>query len=387
MKIALATNSAAVIGGIETYISIILPYLVRDGHEILLIVSTKKSSELTNKLELRQVSIDDSGIGKVLEEIRSFRPDLFFDNGIQEAGLVKTLHESIPLYKFSHDYRDSCISGMKQFRRPFRNCKKKFGPRCLLRYFPMGCGGRSPITMIKQFRKTQIHNNNLCNFNKIFVASQWMLEEIKNQGIKENKIIKVGYPSTIRPNPNALKDKQMTGNILFVGRMVPAKGWIDAIKAVEIASKLLKKDMTIHLAGNGPQVDMCRSIARGNSKVICHGSLDSNGIQNLLQNSDALVVPSRWPEPFGLVGLEAMGQGVPVVSYRTGGIDEWLVHGFNGLFADEAFSPKSLGKVLSEIIADPLQWKRYCVNAYSSSLNNSVQNHVARLISEFCSKI
>jgi len=385
MKIILATNSGTVIGGIETYISTILPYLIREGHELLLVVSGKWSSELTRKLEIRQVSIEDSGLEKVIEAIRNFGPDLFFDNGIQETALVDLLHESIPLHKFSHDYRDSCISGMKQFRRPFRNCKEKFGKRCLLRYFPMGCGGRSPLTMVKQFRRTQINNRNLNKYKKIYVASHWMLEEIVNQGIKRNKVIKIGYPPTICPDPNALNSKQLTGNILFVGRMVAAKGWMDAIKAVKIASKILKKEITLNIAGNGPQIEMCRSIARDDLRIIYHGNLDLNGIQFLLKSSDALVVPSRWPEPFGLVGLEAMGQGVPVVSYRTGGIDEWLVHGFNGLFADEAFSPESLGKVLSEMLADPLQWKNYCVNAFNSSLNNSVEKHVARLISEICS--
>ena len=48
---------------------------------------------------------------------------------------------------------------------------------------------------------------------------------------------------------------------------------------------------------------------------------------------DVVVMPSLWPEPFGLVGLEANRRGVPVVAFATGGIPEWLHDGVNGCLA------------------------------------------------------
>jgi glycosyltransferase involved in cell wall biosynthesis len=44
-----------------------------------------------------------------------------------------------------------------------------------------------------------------------------------------------------------------------------------------------------------------------------------------------VVVPSVWPEPFGLVGIEAMAAGRPVVGIDRGGIRDWLAHGETGL--------------------------------------------------------
>ena len=57
------------------------------------------------------------------------------------------------------------------------------------------------------------------------------------------------------------------------------------------------------------------------------------GVARLLATADILVMPSLWPEPFGLIGQEANRQGVPVVAYATGGIPEWLTDEVNGCLA------------------------------------------------------
>ncbi|HEV3331393.1 MAG TPA: glycosyltransferase, partial [Bryobacteraceae bacterium] len=53
----------------------------------------------------------------------------------------------------------------------------------------------------------------------------------------------------------------------------------------------------------------------------------------LLAATDLLAVPSLWPEPFGLVGIEAGAWGVPAVGYAVGGIPDWLIPGETGELA------------------------------------------------------
>ena len=65
-----------------------------------------------------------------------------------------------------------------------------------------------------------------------------------------------------------------------------------------------------------------------------------------------MVVPSIWPEPFGLVGIEALAAGRPVVASATGGIVDWLQDGVNGL-AVAPGSPRALASALNELLADP----------------------------------
>ena len=53
------------------------------------------------------------------------------------------------------------------------------------------------------------------------------------------------------------------------------------------------------------------------------GWLDRERLAALYRRARAVVMPSRWQEPFGIVGLEAMAFGVPVVAWESGGVAEW----------------------------------------------------------------
>ena len=64
-----------------------------------------------------------------------------------------------------------------------------------------------------------------------------------------------------------------------------------------------------------------------------------DAVRALLASAGLLVVPSLWPEPFGLVGFEAAAHGVPVAGFRVGGIPEWLIDGVTGHLADPLPDP------------------------------------------------
>jgi len=64
------------------------------------------------------------------------------------------------------------------------------------------------------------------------------------------------------------------------------------------------------------------------------GWLSRDRLSCELEKADLLVVPSLWPEPFGLVGLEAALKGVPAVGFAHGGIVDWLKDGTTGGLAN-----------------------------------------------------
>jgi glycosyltransferase involved in cell wall biosynthesis len=68
-----------------------------------------------------------------------------------------------------------------------------------------------------------------------------------------------------------------------------------------------------------------------NDRLTCVDFVARNELAAVYAESDALLFLSRWDEPFGLVPLEAMTQGVPVVATRRGGSAEFLTDGLNCL--------------------------------------------------------
>jgi glycosyltransferase involved in cell wall biosynthesis len=72
-----------------------------------------------------------------------------------------------------------------------------------------------------------------------------------------------------------------------------------------------------------------------------------------LSSADLLLVPSTWPEPFGLVGVEAGSAGVPAVAFHVGGIDAWLSDRINGrLVAPGASAVRRFADTVAETLAD-----------------------------------
>ena len=72
---------------------------------------------------------------------------------------------------------------------------------------------------------------------------------------------------------------------------------------------------------------------------------------NTMIASTVVVIPSRWPEPFGMVGVEAMLRERPVLGADVGGIPDWLIHGKNGLLFPSN-DAKALYEAMNSLVSD-----------------------------------
>ncbi len=89
--------------------------------------------------------------------------------------------------------------------------------------------------------------------------------------------------------------------------------------------------MRVTIAGDGPLLPELRS---GGGDVACTGWLDAPALKVAMRQARALVFPSTWYETCGLVVLEALAQGIPVIVSRNTGAADFVEHGANGLLVE-----------------------------------------------------
>jgi glycosyltransferase involved in cell wall biosynthesis len=133
---------------------------------------------------------------------------------------------------------------------------------------------------------------------------------------------------------NLLSPDSGRGDYLaFIGRISVEKR-VD--RAIEIARRA---GMKIKIAAKIDAADQeyFRSIEHllDDPLVECIGEVDDLGKQDLLGGAYALLFPIDWPEPFGLVIIEAMACGTPVIAFRCGSVPELIEDGVTGFIVDD----------------------------------------------------
>ena len=140
--------------------------------------------------------------------------------------------------------------------------------------------------------------------------------------------------------------------ILFMGRLVYEKGIQNLISAMP---KILSRyhDVKLVIAGKGGMIDELRNQVNYlgiNEKVYFAGYLNSADVKKMYKCSDISVFPSTY-EPFGIVAIEAMLSGTPVVVSDIGGLNEIVEHGVNGM-KSYAGNPNSLADSILTLLFD-----------------------------------
>ena len=146
---------------------------------------------------------------------------------------------------------------------------------------------------------------------RLTVLSSYMKRELIQVGVPPDRI-RVVPPVACGLDPDAQADGPPC--VLFAGRVVEAKGIREAIDAWRRAGS----GLPLVVAGTGP---LRREIEAEGVEVL--GWLDRRRLSAAYRRAAVLVMPSRWQEPFGIVGLEALTLGTPVAAWDSGGVREW----------------------------------------------------------------
>lgn len=158
--------------------------------------------------------------------------------------------------------------------------------------------------------------------------------------------------------------------VVSVGRFVEKKGFDYGVRAVARAEKLLGSSLEYHLIGDGPLRPELERLAQSEGlaeRVTFHGSKSSDEIVKLLGDAELLMAPSVTAangdkEGIPMVLMEAMAQGLPVLSTRHSGIPELVQNGESGALVPER-DADALASALADLLRNPGRWPWLLGNA------------------------
>lgn len=125
--------------------------------------------------------------------------------------------------------------------------------------------------------------------------------------------------------------------LAFVGRIAPEKGVDVAIELARSTNSHLRIAAKVHETDEEELFDRYVDPAIKAGDVTFEGELPTPARDTLLSGALATVMLGAWPEPFGLVAIESMATGTPVIARRAGALPEIIRHGENGFLVDDLY--------------------------------------------------
>jgi glycosyltransferase involved in cell wall biosynthesis len=138
-----------------------------------------------------------------------------------------------------------------------------------------------------------------------------------------------------------------TDALCFVGRIGPEKGVVDAIEVARLSGRPIR--IAAKIGPSAQEQEYADTVFRPAMKradVEFLGEIPGTERDALMASSYALLMPGTWPEPFGLVAIEAMACGTPVIARRAGGIPEVVRDGVDGFLGED---PAELAALLARV--------------------------------------
>jgi glycosyltransferase involved in cell wall biosynthesis len=386
MRILLANDGFGDAGGVQNYLDALAGGLAARGHQLAILHRDGAPGACAGDAtrSLPQFSTSTEGLSAALNRVSRWAPDVCFSHNMDALDIDRGLMARWPVVKFMHGYSGTCISGQKRFGFPTaRPCGRRFGAACLALYGPRHCGELNAGTFVRQYRWAQEQHALLADYSAIVVASDHMRDEFVRNGVPQSRVhVHQLFATHAERPPDCLTPPASdVDSVAFVGRMTALKGGDLLVDAVAEASAMLGRSIRLLLIGDGPQRPIWeRRAADRNVSCTASGWLTGHDRWTWLSKADVLAVPSTWPEPFGLVGLEAAALGIPAIAFDVGGIREWLRPGLNGCVVP-ANPPRAttFAAALAAMLSDRDRLRAMRAAAVVVAREMSLERHLDRL--------
>lgn len=266
------------------------------------------------------------------------------------AVLLRDLAAHYPTVGQFHDVGSFCYHGTRRFQSGDHLCDRRVGLGCWTTgcYRPSGLGAK-----LRGTARSLIRTDLLAAWRalpRIVLPSGYLRDVAALHGFEPARLRVV--PNFLPSTASRPRHRDDVPLILFVGSLLQIKG---AHLALAALAQVVDQPWNAIFAGDGPEranlERQCQEL-RLTERVRFAGALDKNELGDLYDRCRMLVHASVIPESFGLVGIEAMAHGAPVVGFDLGGVREWLVDGETGI-AVTPWSVDALAGGIRRLLLEP----------------------------------
>lgn len=356
MKILWINKSASFVGGAERSIADVAPLLVPRGarNYILYDANAQVDPEFLSLFAGAFPMVD------VERQLIDLKPDILYIHQLSDNKTVDIIADSaIPVVRFFHDHAPFCLHGHKYTTLGKYTCARTLSSYCV---FPcLGFINKTlgfPPIRIRSLSSAWSELESLKRFNSFAVGSVYMKDHVVAHGFSPAavRVLPMFSPVWNKSGETCAETEDASQNrrknmLLFVGALLRGKGLDVLLKAMSH----LPKELRLTIAGSGHQEGMFREQIKRlglSERVEFLGRVKRVELENHYRTATCVVVPSREPETFGLVGLEAFRHSTPVVASRVGGTGEWLLEGVTG-YGFPSGDSKALSAAIGKVMQDP----------------------------------
>lgn len=335
----LYSQKRGVFGGEESVINIVRSILDRHGHQTSALMRSSRGIERSH---LRKIAAAMSGVfnpfayRNMRRQLRVERPDVVHVHSVypwfSPSVLMACRHEHVPVILHVHSHMLTCPTWYHLYKgRICEDCVGGHEYRCVLKNcrnnILESCAYALRSSVARRFRL--FHDN----VSVLIALTPFAKARLLQAGFREGQIAVVPNPTSVR---ETAVDRPAGEYVAFAGRISPEKG-VDTF----LAAAARMPDVPFKVAGDGPALSEMTARAPRNVEFL--GRLGLDELLAFYRRSRVLVVPSLCFELFGMVAVDAMALGIPVIASRIGGLPQVVEDGVTGsLF--EPGNPEALVK-------------------------------------------
>lgn len=323
-------------GGVERHVFDLAFGLRRRGHRVLLVHEGKPHGREADRFAAGFDEVAPLRDGEVMLN----GADVVYTHKVDHRLFQAHVRGRLVIAVHDHDF--TCVRSHRYLPLSQEPCGRPPGVSCVAhgcilirdRSSRIPVGLRSPFSLRSQTRRA-------AQDAQLITGSTYLKRTLEEAGVASSRVTVI-HP--VPPEESTPVRKAPAEHVVaFVGQVIRGKGPDLLIHAAAQLPKL-----RVVVAGDGSaRWEIERLVVKlGLTKrVEMLGPIPPEAVVEIYDAARLVAVPSRWPEPFGMVGIEAMRRGRPVVAAWHGGIPEWLSQGRTGW----GFCPGDVGSLANAL--------------------------------------